>query len=95
MMKLDLIAANKYNFPIEDQVLSVNIGGYHMEQIVEHNEKIDITKRAYNPDGTCNIYALVEAGEQYLVHTPEKSQQLRIGPGGEVVYLHTQYRKPG
>lgn len=92
MSKLDLAAPDKYIFPIASQVLSANIGAYHMEQLGDHNEKKDITKRHHNLDGTCDIYALVEVGGEYLVHSPEKEQHCRIEEGGEMVVLHTQYR---
>jgi hypothetical protein len=95
MMKLDPVEANRYTFPIESRVLSANLGEYHIEQLGEHDEKLDVTKRHPNLDGTSDIYAIVEAGEEYLVHTPEKIQQLRIREGGEVISLHIQYRKPG
>jgi hypothetical protein len=92
MMKLDLAAPDCYVFPIEAQVLAANVGEYHMEQIGEHDERLDVTKRHHNLDGTCDIYAVVEAGAEYMVHTPEKIQQLRIREGGEVVSIRIQYR---
>jgi hypothetical protein len=93
MMKLDPVEFNKYTFPIENEVLSVNIGEYHMELIGDHNEKLDVTKRHHNLDGTCDIYAIVETGGQYLVHTPEKVHHLQIAEGGIVVSLQVHYRK--
>jgi trehalose utilization protein len=93
MMKLDPVAPNKYTFPIESQVLSANFGEYHMEQVGEQDDRYDVTKRHPNLDGTCDIYAIVETGGEYLVHTPEKIQQLRIHEGGEVVSIAIQYRK--
>jgi hypothetical protein len=92
MIKLDRVEQNKYTFSIENQVLSTNVGQYHMEQVGEHDEKFDVTKRHHNLDGTCDIYAIVETGGQYLVHTPEKIQHLRIHDGGEVESLQIQYR---
>jgi hypothetical protein len=92
MMKLDLAAPDRYVFPIETQVLAANVGEYHMEQVGEHDERLDVTRRHHNLDGTCDIYALVETGGEYLVHTPEKIQQLRIREGGEVDSIHIKYR---
>ena len=92
MQKLDLAAPGKYTFPIASQVLSANIGAYHMEQLGDHNTKNDVTKRHHNLDGTCDIYALVEVGGEYLVHSPEKVQHCRIEEGGEVAVLSTQNR---
>jgi hypothetical protein len=93
MMKLDWVELNKYTFPIENNVLSANIGAYHMEQIGEHDERYDVTKRHSNLDGTTDIYAIVDTGGEYLVHTPEKTQRLRIQEGGEVVSIQIQSRK--
>lgn len=90
-MKLDLAAPDRYVFPIESQVLAANVGQYHMEQIGEHDERLDVTRRHHNLDGSCDIYAVVEAGAEYLVHTPEKIQQLRIRQDGQVISIHTRY----
>lgn len=90
-MKLDLAAPEGYVFPIEAQVLAANVGEYHMEQIGEHDERRDVTRRHHNLDGSCDIYAVVEAGAEYLVHTPEKIQQLRIRHDGEVESIHIRY----
>jgi hypothetical protein len=94
MIKLDWVEGNRYAFPIENDVLPGNEGHYHMEQIGEHDERQDVTKCHHHLDGTCDIYAIVEAGAQYLVHTPEKVELLRIAAGGEVVVLQVCYRKP-
>jgi hypothetical protein len=93
MMKLDLVEPNKFTFPIETQVLAANVGQYHMEQIGEHDERMDVTRRHHNLDGTCDIYAVVETGAEYMVHTPEKMQRLCIREGGEVVSIQLIYRK--
>ena len=91
-MKLDLAAPNHYVFPIETQVLKANVGEYHMEQVGAHDERLDVTRRHHNLDGTCDIYAVVETGGEYWVHTPEKIEQVRILEGGEAVVLHLKYR---
>ncbi|MGV3502642.1 MAG: hypothetical protein ACO1O1_02990 [Adhaeribacter sp.] len=91
MSKLDLASPGKYTFPIASQVLSANIGAYRMERLGDHNEKSDVTKRHHNLDGTCDIYALVEAGGEYLVYSPEKEQRCRIGEGGGLVVIRTDY----
>ena len=92
-MKLDPVEANKYSFPIASDVLSGNIGEYHMELIGEHDERLDVTKRHHHLDGTCDIYAIVEPGGHYVVHTPEKVHHLQIAAGGIVVSLQVYYRK--
>jgi hypothetical protein len=94
MMKLDPVELNKFTFPIESQVLAANFGAYHMEQLGEHDARYDVTKRHPNLDGTCDVYAIVETGQEYLVHTPEKIQQLIIREGGVVESVEIQYRKP-
>lgn len=91
MSKLDFAGPDRYTFPIASQVLSANIGAYRMERLGDHHEKSDVTKRHHNVDGTCDIYALVEVGAEYLVHSPEKEQHCRIGEGGEVIVLGTKY----
>lgn len=92
-MKLDSIAPDKYTFVIEDQVLPVNAGQYHMEKVGEHEQKLDVTRRHPNLDGTCDIYAIVEPGAQYLVHTPEKVLQVGIGAGGQVTSMEIHYHR--
>lgn len=91
MSKLDLASPDKYTFPIASQVLAANILAYRMERLGDHNERSDVTKRHHNLDGSCDIYALVEVGGEYLVHSPEKEQHCRIAEGGEVIVLSINF----